>query len=83
MGGSDDPAAAPVWVRANVAVSTCPKSYISSESQSLVEEFWIRRRLGGIRAAELTARQADAFVLLEHELLGGRQNGQCGAREAV
>ena len=68
MGGRDDANASPVWARSGVAISTCPKSYISAESQSLVEDFLVRGRLGGIRAGELSARQVDAFVLLEREL---------------
>ena len=83
MGGSDDPDVPPVWVRKRIAISTCPKSYISAESYVLVEEFFVRRRLGGIRAAELSARQAEAFVILEHELESERRDGQRSARETV
>ncbi|SPE39710.1 conserved hypothetical protein [Candidatus Sulfopaludibacter sp. SbA3] len=67
----------PVWARKEVSLDTCPKSYISAESEVLVEEFLVRRRLGGIPLAELTARQVDAFVILEKELVGlkhGQQN---------
>ena len=83
MGGRDDPDAPPVWARKHVAIATCPKSYISAESQSLVEEFFVRRRLGGIRAAELSARQADAFVLLEHELARETIDAERSTRQAV
>jgi hypothetical protein len=48
---------------------TCPKSYISADSIGLVEEFAFRRRTGSIAVAELTARQAEAFALLEAALM--------------
>ncbi len=83
MGGCDDTGSPPVWARRRVAISTCPKSYIRAESHSLVEEFFVRRRLGGIRAGELTAKQAEAFVILENELAAERNDGQRSARQAV
>jgi hypothetical protein len=45
---------------------TCPKSYITPESETLVEEFFVRRRLGDISIAELSARQVEAFTILEN-----------------
>ena len=33
---------APVWVRKTAVLGTCPKSYISAASESLVEEFFVR-----------------------------------------
>lgn len=75
---TDDPAGPPVWARREVALGTCPKSYITAESMTLVEEFAIRRRLGGFDTAELTARQAEAFAMLEEalgeEIKDGRQH---------
>jgi hypothetical protein len=49
-------------------VSECPKSYISAESMVFVEDFSFRRRFGQMDPARLTARQADAFMVLESEL---------------
>ncbi len=57
-----------VWNRGGVALGTCPRSYITAESEALVEEFGARRQLGGYRVAELSARQAEAFLLLEQTL---------------
>lgn len=45
-------------------LDTCPKSYVSAESEALVEEFRAWQRLGGLRLAELSARQVEAFVIL-------------------
>jgi hypothetical protein len=71
-----------VWARKDVSLETCPKSYISAESESLVEEFLVWRRLGGIQLAELSARQVDAFVILERALAEVR-HGQQNARAAT
>ena len=64
----DNPSVPPVWARREVALSTCPKSYITAESGTILEEFGARRRLGCINAGELTGRQAEAFVILEKAL---------------
>ncbi len=59
-----------MWARKNVALRTCPKSFITAESEALVEEFFARRRLGAANLAELSARQVEAFVILEKALDG-------------
>jgi hypothetical protein len=57
-----------VWARRNVTLDQCPKPYITVESQSLVEEFFVRRRLQGFDSDDLSARQVEAFTILESEL---------------
>ena len=57
-----------VWARKQVALRTCPKSYVSAESLALVEEFLVRRKLGGLEFERLTARQVEAFVILQSAL---------------
>jgi hypothetical protein len=68
---------APVWARKTIAIESCPKSYITAESESWVEEFLIRRRLGGLNFEELSARETEAFLVLEQALaaedLAGRR----------
>ena len=59
-----------------MAIATCPKSYVTGESLALVEEFLVRRRLGGIRAAELDARRVEAFLVLEKALEAEMNDGQ-------
>ena len=49
-------------------VNCCPKSYVSAESEGMVEEFLVRRRMGGMEFRDLTARQVEAFVVLEQAL---------------
>jgi hypothetical protein len=64
-----------VWARSGVALAECPKPLITAGSEALVEDFLVRRRLGAATIAELTARQVEAFVILEQALEGERQHG--------
>jgi len=57
-----------VWLRGTLAVDSCPKSYITAESEGIVEEFLVRRRLGGIDFRSLDARRVEGFLLLEQAL---------------
>jgi len=66
----------PVWARGRVWTSVCPKYLITAESEALVEEFFIRRRMGAVRLDDLTARQAEAFLILEKELRAEKNDGQ-------
>jgi hypothetical protein len=55
-------------VRKHLALQTCPRSYISVDSLTLVEEFLVRRKLGGLNPESLNARQVQAFLILESAL---------------
>jgi len=72
-----------VWARKRVALTTCPTSYISGESQALVEEFFVRRRLGALNFGELSARQVEAFLILEKALAEEMNDGQHNSRRSV
>lgn len=61
-------AAGAVWARRDVAVGACPKSYVTAESVGLLEEFLVRRQLGGLACEELSARKVEAFVVLAREM---------------
>jgi hypothetical protein len=65
-----------------VALESCPKSYITAESEGLVEEFLVRRRLGGMNFEQLSARQVEGFLILEQALAGEakRDGDQRGLR---
>jgi hypothetical protein len=65
----------PVWVRGGVAVSECPKSYISPESLTWLEEFQVRKLFGFGDVMNLPARVVDAFCTLEKESITERMNG--------
>jgi len=69
-----------VWARRGGSLRTCPKPYITAESETLVEEFFVRRRLGGMDLAKLSARQVEAFVILEKALTGKTIDGQHNTR---
>src|SRR5581483_6248240 len=71
-----EPPSRPVWVRRELVLFECPRSYITADSECLVEDFLVRRRVGGTRFCELSARQVEAFVILEKALVEELQNGQ-------
>ena len=66
-----------VWARRDAAIGSCPVSYVTAESVGLVEEFLVRRQLGGMACEQLSARRAEAFVVLEREL--DRERAAAGA----
>jgi predicted Ser/Thr protein kinase len=57
-----------VWARKRAQSEECPKSFVTGESLSLVEEFFVRRRLGVEAGMETPARKLDAFLILREEL---------------
>ena len=46
----------------------CPKSAVTAESLAWIEEFYAWKLAGGIDCQTMSARQADAFAVLEREL---------------
>lgn len=78
----DDERGPVVWARGSVAVTRCPKSLITGESETLVEEFLVGRRLGW-RAERMSARQVEAFVILESALTEEKRNGERRTRDAA
>jgi hypothetical protein len=46
----------------------CPRSFITADSQALLEEFFVRRRLEVRETLETEARKIDAFLLLRDEM---------------
>ena len=69
-----------MWARKTIAIDSCPQSYITAESEGLVEEFLVRRRLGGIDFDELSARQVEAFLVLEQALAAEDLAGRRGEK---
>jgi len=72
----------PVWIRRSVETSSCPKSVVSAQSLEWLEEFaaW---RGGYISKASLTARQIQAFQLLENAVLGEAQHAKQSSRRNI
>jgi hypothetical protein len=70
-------ASKPVWVRNGIAVTACPKSVITGESQALLEDYQTRKTLGDFRnLSHLPARLVDAFLLLEQLVVKERSHEQ-------
>jgi hypothetical protein len=65
----------PVWTRGRTAASSCPKSYVTSESIALLEQFYAWKLFGNTDPKLLPARTVDAFFVLEKELAEERANG--------
>jgi hypothetical protein len=57
-----------VWGRKQTQAEECPKSMVTGESLALLEEFFVRRRLGMRDSLELEARKVDAFLILRDEV---------------
>ena len=64
-----------VWARGRLFLDSCPKSYVTAESVSLVEAFGAWKLVGGGDFAGLPARTVDAFCVLENELRAEMSNG--------
>ncbi len=62
-------------MRKTVVLAVCPTSYITAESEALIEDFFVRKRLGGSDFEALSARQVEAFVILEQALAKETNNG--------
>jgi hypothetical protein len=58
----------PVWSRSRVHTFNCPKSFITADSVTLLEEYWAWKRAGGVSYLALEARALEAFALLDSEL---------------
>ena len=63
-----------VWASNGVALSTCPTSYVTAQSRAWLEEFFVRRPLSGFDLDRLSARDAEAFLILE-QLMQAEENG--------
>jgi hypothetical protein len=73
-----------VWGRKQTQTDECPKSLVTGESLAMVEEFFVRRRLGvgdsiGIEALgieAMAARKVDAFLILRDEMEREERDGK-------
>jgi hypothetical protein len=73
-----------VWGRKQTQTDECPRSLVTGESLAMVEEFFVRRRLGvgdsiGIEAwgiEAMAARKVDAFLILRDEMEREERDGK-------
>ena len=56
-----------VWARKRVSTDECPTSTISAQSLAWIEQFYVWKRLGVNYPGELSAREIEAFLILEQE----------------
>lgn len=64
-----------VWTRREVALDTCPKSFVSAQSLAWIEQFYVWK-VGGGGLLEMPARQVEAFLILEQEWRAENKHGQ-------
>lgn len=65
-----------IWARKQAATTSCPISYITPESQGLIEQFHIWKLFGTRDVYLLPARVVEAIFILEKELKAESNNGQ-------
>jgi hypothetical protein len=63
-----------IWARGQFAVTSCPTSYITSESIALLEEFHAWKLMGVSDVYRLSARVVEAIFVLENELRSEKHN---------
>jgi hypothetical protein len=70
-----------VWVRGKTGAEECPKSLVTPASLELLEKFFLWRASGSGGLDSMTAREAEAMLILQGELRSqepgaGKQNGE-------
>jgi hypothetical protein len=64
-----------VWGRRQTQSQECPKSFVTGDSMALLEEYFVRRRLGIPDSLETEARKTDAFLILRDLMEAEERNG--------
>ncbi len=67
LGGRAAAPRRPVWIRKHAVAEECPVSYITPQSMAWLEEFTVRKLVGGRRLEALPAKTVDALCVLENE----------------
>lgn len=62
-----------MWARGQVGAEECPKSLVTPRSLEWIEKFLTWKFAGSQAIEELTARDADAFLILEREWRDGQR----------
>jgi hypothetical protein len=65
-----------VWARRHCAIEECPRSYIRAQSEAWLEAFYAWRLTGRGEIDDVPARLADAFLVLEGELMKEDTDGR-------
>jgi hypothetical protein len=64
-----------VWARKTVGTDQCPTSMITAQSLEWIEQFYVWRKLGPNYRRELSAREVEAFLILEQEARAEESDG--------
>jgi hypothetical protein len=65
-----------VWAAPEIGIESCPKSYITGESLTVLEAFSVWKALGGGALDEYSARFVDGFCVLQERLLKKENYGE-------
>ena len=65
-----------VWARRRVSTDRCPTSVVSAQSLTWIEQFYVWRKLGPSYPGELSAREVEAFLILEREARAEESDGR-------
>lgn len=57
-----------MWARRRTVSMQCPKSYVTAQSLTWIDEFALWRRQGTAGYADTEAKKLDAFLILEAQL---------------
>jgi len=76
MKTGDAPSSSIVWARGRTSITSCPTSYVTSESMALLEEFYAWKLLGSEGLYNVPARVVDGIFVLESELRAEGNDGQ-------
>ena len=68
LSDEEDISSTPVWVRNDLILFECPKSYVSASSLGFLESYAVWKRHRGIYDAGWDARDTDAFTVLANEV---------------
>jgi hypothetical protein len=65
-----------VWARKAAIARSCPRSSISADSLTWLEEYHVWRMTGKSGLLEMPSRKAEAFLALESEWMKEKQDGE-------
>jgi hypothetical protein len=65
-----------IWRRGAVCSEQCPKSIITAESLAFLDEYRTRKQIGCVEQLTLSAKAADALVLIDLEMQKEINNGE-------
>ncbi len=65
-----------MWARSGVISAHCPKSVITAQSLYFLEQFRFWKQLGGGNSESMSAKTAEAVVILDEAWRAENQRGE-------